>query len=471
MLSGLVTVTLSPGIAGAAVTAGDVFVSAEVTGCTSVARRASVALLDDAWRTASAAADLTVFRRLTLGADGLTPATTLAANPSSFSFVGSGETGSVAVSLQNVPAGPISIGTAATQAGIVGLSANREMQGCASYPSDLYGASAATTAPFWNEGGGTSTSLNAVLFDFSTPVRAFGAWFGDLESSTSTPAQLALFDASGNLLFSQDVLPTGACPGTPPPGSACSDQSTRWLGFVAGAGDAVSKMLVVVGGTDVCPAIPTSSCRGLLNSVSFVGATIGEPDPTATTSTSTSTSSTSTSSTSTSTTVESTTSPSSTSTTTVATSSSSSSSSTTTTVEPSSSTSSSSTSTTSVTGAGQGVALDTVPRTITPTTITPTTTTSTTSTVPEATTTTMVQTIASSSVVPDTVLSATPSVDSGPSDLRPPSPGAGVLDLALTGPSTAIGLLAWAGILLVLLGGLLSVFSSGLARRLLRRHV
>ena len=60
---------------------------------------------------------------------------------------------------------------------------SRTLQDCAPRPQSLYDGSRPQPR-FWNALYGASTDLNAVMFEFPQPVRAFGAWFGDLETRT-----------------------------------------------------------------------------------------------------------------------------------------------------------------------------------------------------------------------------------------------------------------------------------------------
>ena len=96
-------------------------------------------------------------------------------------------------------------------------------------------------------------TANAVLFTFSTPVKAFGAWFGDTETrtdGTGDPALVRFLDASGNRIGS-DVLiqpTTGSQAGCGGSVAGCGNQTTRWIGFLdTNASVRVKQMVVVVG--------------------------------------------------------------------------------------------------------------------------------------------------------------------------------------------------------------------------------
>ena len=103
--------------------------------------------------------------------------------------------------------------------------------------------SAATQTPAWTENAGSRLSLNGVLFDFDRPVRAFGAWLGDLDAAGDGrqrrcrhAAWIKLIGAAGQLLYeapiptSTDAVPTDAQCGGPDRDNdrlGCGNQSTR----------------------------------------------------------------------------------------------------------------------------------------------------------------------------------------------------------------------------------------------------
>lgn len=130
--------------------------------------------------------------------------------------------------------------------------------------------------------------LNGIHFTFSTPVRAFGTFWGDTETSLrGTTAFMRLLDESGNLLGDVPILSTiGSTGGIAAEDAACSQTnvadaqvtsqglhpgcgngSTRWIGFVTDT--PVAEALVVVGDND-----PLPDGQGLAEKLSFMGATV-----------------------------------------------------------------------------------------------------------------------------------------------------------------------------------------------------
>ena len=110
-----------------------------------------------------------------------------------------------------------------------------------------------------------------MLFDFSEPVTAFGAWFGDLETSPNgTSAIVRLLDASGNRIGDDIVVPPTIDPSQCGAASfrGCGNRTTRWIGFVDDASQ-VKQMLVVVGDD-------AAGETGNREHLSFIGATLAE---------------------------------------------------------------------------------------------------------------------------------------------------------------------------------------------------
>ena len=127
--------------------------------------------------------------------------------------------------------------------------------------------------------------LNGVRFTFSTPVRAFGAFFGDLETSDrGTVAFLRLLDVNGALIADVPIHSTislaggvaaenAQCSLTNVPNvqvaaqgllPGCGNASTRWVGFVSDT--PVAQALVIVGDND-----PLPGGRGRSEKLSFMG--------------------------------------------------------------------------------------------------------------------------------------------------------------------------------------------------------
>ena len=152
------------------------------------------------------------------------------------------------------------------------------LQDGAPRPNSLYSSTEADRPRYWNETIGSGLNRNAILLQFSEPISAFGAWFGDVETRTDgsgTPAQVQLFNASNNMIEDQ-IIPTSTsnqslC-GDPvdPNYAGCGNETTRWTGFID-PNVQVSAMLVIVGDDD-----STGDTLGLGESLSFIGATIAE---------------------------------------------------------------------------------------------------------------------------------------------------------------------------------------------------
>lgn len=143
---------------------------------------------------------------------------------------------------------------------------------------------------YWNETSGDNNSRNAVLFTFSPPVPAFGAFFGDVETRTDgngTPAELR-YKLHGGSVVTQ-TIPTSTtdqntCGGTTP---GCGNNTTRWIGLRGDGGETFEWVLVIVGDDD-------NGGTGNTEHISWVGATValapsggscspGKPGPTAVT--------------------------------------------------------------------------------------------------------------------------------------------------------------------------------------------
>lgn len=97
------------------------------------------------------------------------------------------------------------------------------------------------------------STANAVLFTFSTPIKAFGAWFGDVETRTTgsgNPAIVRFLDSSGNRIGSDVLIQPRTTSQTSCGDSAtgCGNEMTRWIGFTdTNAAARVKQMVVIVG--------------------------------------------------------------------------------------------------------------------------------------------------------------------------------------------------------------------------------
>ena len=353
----LSTVPLGP--AGAAFSDGtDLFISAErsitdnvgsPSDCTpsqitaDAAARADVDAQNDPWEATAAARGLTVVRPATIPVPADPDRVDLSPTP----LAVPGSTVTIGASYRNVPYADIAAYTpAALGSPAVGTDPNSgaaphsyrnpytpipndgTLQDCSPYPASLYDTSPTSgvqPARQWNALYGSGSELDGALFEFSAPVAAFGAWFGDLETRPGTPAYVKLIADDNTVLWEGPVPasigpnPTIAqCGGsnTATDPLACGNQTTRWIGFVTQPGDPlVKRMLVTVGDDDDCTQVAASQCDASTEHFGWVGAMIAEPDPLATTTTTTSPTTTSTTTTSTTTTVA----PTSTSTTTTST--------------------------------------------------------------------------------------------------------------------------------------------------------
>lgn len=186
---------------------------------------------------------------------------------------------------------------------------------------------------YYNDAGnlrGNNSNANGVLFTFSEPVAAFGAWFGDLETkpygttyyrdgagggsgSGGALAYLRLFFEDGAMQEAaiEPTLAPGApwlSAAAPPPAlpltagghvgfcggpnaatdaDGCGNSSTRWVGFVSDDPQRrVTQMLVAVGDDDhsgagpsdgpnvVCEGGDGGTCNGGTEYLSFIGPTV-----------------------------------------------------------------------------------------------------------------------------------------------------------------------------------------------------
>ena len=102
--------------------------------------------------------------------------------------------------------------------------------------------------------GGSKKSRNAFLIRFDRPVRAFGAWFGDLETNSLVQnAEYYLYDEFNNIIeegvvesdpsIRQEKDCTRAF-------SGCGNKTTRFIGFIKEQA-IVKQLLIVVGGDSI----------------------------------------------------------------------------------------------------------------------------------------------------------------------------------------------------------------------------
>jgi uncharacterized repeat protein (TIGR01451 family) len=247
------------------------YISPEVDG-TSAAARTVADTLDDPWRTAAGLPQTGTLQPWF----GTTTGAIANSSPNLFTINGV----SVDVTLVNLT--PVSSCTGTVNSGSTPqLVQAATLQANAPRPSSLFD-SLGNHPSYWNENVGSTSSRNAILFTFSQPVAAFGAWFGDVETRTDgngTPALLRLLDASGNRIGNDiPVTPTtisngGAfapidqsqC-GSNALDRACGNSSTRWIGFVD-ASARVKQVLVIVGDDDF-------GDNGNTEHLSFIGANI-----------------------------------------------------------------------------------------------------------------------------------------------------------------------------------------------------
>ena len=254
------------------------YISNEV-GFNNAASRSQVDAQDDVWRSAATAAGAVEFSQNTIPPGQNNDP--ISANGYVLMTTASGIT--VKVSLHDVTdadiANPSSLGMLVS--GSPRLNNTSTLQEDAPRPASFYNTSAQPR--FWNENIGAATSRNAVLFEFSEPVTAFGAWFADMETRTDgngTPAILRLLDEAGNRIGediiisastpdqSQCGVPSAAFPNSDNTFRGCGNRTTRWIGFVD-PDSQVKQMLVVVGDDDFGEI-------GDREHLSFIGATLAE---------------------------------------------------------------------------------------------------------------------------------------------------------------------------------------------------
>lgn len=254
-------------IAGPALAAVSVIASGEVSGG-SVAARASASALRDAW-----GAEV-VARGGAVPTPGLLPGPVNTAVTGVILTAGDGTTVTLQRARYGTGASPVFVANSPNPGTAVCTGNGLTLQGSAPRPSVIVGNAGCSNGngfAFTSFGGaGENTTRDALEFTFSRPVLAFGAWFADLETRTDglgVPAVLRLLDASGAILDEQQVTPVGAqdvCGGG---ASACGNNTTRWIGFVADPTTPVARMVVIVGDDELA--------GGALNvGVGFIGPTL-----------------------------------------------------------------------------------------------------------------------------------------------------------------------------------------------------
>ena len=251
------------------------YISAEV-GPDGVANRSATIGLDDDWRLAAGTAGFDSFQPwIETGPD--------ISITSPYQLLSTADGSSVDVQVSSLDMFDINrcLGTVAAAA--IQLSNSDTLQDNSPRPDatsadptpDLYEP---TDQPrFWTQTGGDSTSRNAILFEFSSPVGAFGAWFADLETRTDggVPAILRLIDSEGDPIGEDQIIEPDPsffktqsdCGGLSSSDiTGCGNSTTRWIGFVDPFAR-VSKMVVIVGDDD-------AGDDGSSERMSFIGATL-----------------------------------------------------------------------------------------------------------------------------------------------------------------------------------------------------
>lgn len=255
------------------------YISDEV-GFNNATSRSQVEAQDDAWRSAAMATGSSNFFQNTISPG----SNNEPVSPDSYTLMTTVSGVSVQVSLHDVTdadiSNPRSLGMLAS--GSPRLDNTSTLQGSAPRPASFYNTNAQLR--FWNENTGSTTSRNAVLFEFSEPVTAFGAWFADVETRTDgngTPAILRLLDESGNRIGNDIIIdasvtdqsqcgsPSATFPTSDDNFRGCGNRTTRWIGF-ADPDAQVKQMLVVVGDDDF-------GDQGDREHLSFIGATLLQP--------------------------------------------------------------------------------------------------------------------------------------------------------------------------------------------------
>lgn len=251
------------------------YISDEV-GPNGVANRDAAISLDDDWRISAQSNGLSTFQTwLSAGPD-----TTIG---SPYQLLSAASGASVDVFVSSLDMVDINDCTGTVTSSAIRILDNTTLQDNAPRPNgttsdptpDLYDT--AGQPRFWNQSGGSSASRNGVLFEFASPVAAFGAWFGDLETRTDngTPAILRLLDVNDVQIGEDQIIEPDPsffttqsdCGGANSRDiTGCGNSTTRWIGFVDPLAR-VSKMVVIVGDDD-------AGGNGSTERLSFIGATL-----------------------------------------------------------------------------------------------------------------------------------------------------------------------------------------------------
>ncbi|MEM9267193.1 MAG: isopeptide-forming domain-containing fimbrial protein, partial [Cyanobacteria bacterium P01_F01_bin.13] len=256
------------------------YISDEVRGNNSTTRNI-VDTLDDSWRTAVGLPLMGTVEPWFGAAQSLSNN-----EPNLFTYTLDGQAISVGVALVNIDANSDCIGTVHTGS-TAELNDRNTLQDNAPRPASLYddGIGAGNGHPaMWNENVGATDGPNGVLFTFSEPVRAFGAWFGDIETRTDgngVAAYLRLLDGSGDRIGADiaieptnlierggtTVINQSNC-GSTATDIGCGNRSTRWISFIdSAATPRVTQMLLIVGDDDEGGNAGTEH-------ISFIGANV-----------------------------------------------------------------------------------------------------------------------------------------------------------------------------------------------------
>ena len=257
------------------------YISAEVTNNSANSRQLTDSL-DDDWRTAATGISGGTVQPWFGNAHSL-------GSVNNFSYIDpvTDNTISTTVELVEVPIDGASEceGLTKTSSSTPQLGTSTTLQESSPRPASLYNTS--NQPAFWNQ---TSTPQKdgrrfAVRFNFNTPVKSFGAWFGDLEtrSEYATPAILRLLDASGNRIgkditieptqlydgssSNPQIINQIQC-GSSASDTGCGNKSTRWIGFIDNFPvPRVTQALVIVGDDDF-------EDNGDTEILSFIGANV-----------------------------------------------------------------------------------------------------------------------------------------------------------------------------------------------------